>query len=74
MRVNAVSAGLVETEALDYFPDRERMLEHFRAQTPAGRLVEPADIAETVCFLASPRAAMIRGQTIIVDGGYSLAT
>ena len=74
IRVNAVSAGLVETGALDYFPDRERMLEHFREQTPAGRLVEAADIAETVCFLASPQAEMIRGQTLIIDGGYSLVT
>ena len=74
VRVNAVSAGLVETSALDYFPDRERMLTHFRERTPAGRLVEPADIADTVCFLASPQATMIRGQTLIIDGGYSLVT
>jgi enoyl-[acyl-carrier protein] reductase III len=48
------------------------MLEGFRAKTPAGRLVEPRDIAEVVCFLASPAAAMIRGQTVVVDGGYSV--
>ncbi len=74
VRVNAVSAGLVETGALDHFPERERMVKRFREQTPAGRLVEPADIADTVCFLASPQAEMIRGQTLIVDGGYSLVT
>jgi len=34
--------------------------------------VEPADIAAVVCFLASPEANMIRGQTVIVDGGYSV--
>jgi enoyl-[acyl-carrier protein] reductase III len=71
IRVNAVSAGLVETGALDYFPNREEMLRFFRERTPAGRLVEPEDVAEVVCFLASPAAAMIRGQTLIVDGGYS---
>jgi enoyl-[acyl-carrier protein] reductase III len=72
IRVNAVSAGLVETGALAYFPDRERMLDWYAGRTPAGRLVSPADVAEAVCFLASPAAGMIRGQTLIVDGGYSI--
>ena len=72
IRVNAVSAGLVETGALDYFPNRETMLAHYRERTPAGRLVEPRDVADAVCFLASPEAAMIRGQAVVVDGGYSI--
>ena len=71
IRVNAVSAGLVETGALDYFPNREEMLRFYRERTPAGRLVEPGDVADAVCFLASPSAGMIRGQTLVVDGGYS---
>ena len=71
IRVNAVSAGLVETGALDYFPNREEMLSFYRERTPAGRLVEPEDVADAVCFLASPAAAMVRGQTLVVDGGYS---
>jgi enoyl-[acyl-carrier protein] reductase III len=71
IRVNAVSAGLVETGALDYFPDRDEMLRFYRERTPAGRLVEPEDVADAVCFLASPAAEMIRGQTVVVDGGYS---
>jgi enoyl-[acyl-carrier protein] reductase III len=72
IRVNAVSAGLVETGALDYFERRDEMLAFQRSRTPAGRLVEPAEIADLVCFLASPGAAMIRGQTVVIDGGYSL--
>jgi len=48
------------------------MLSDFRRRTPAGRLVEPRDVADAVCFLASPDAEMIRGQTIVVDGGFSL--
>jgi enoyl-[acyl-carrier protein] reductase III len=72
IHVNAVSAGLVETGALEYFPNREEMLEWYRNRTPAGRLVEPRDVAEVVCFLASPAAGMIRGQTVVVDGGYSV--
>jgi enoyl-[acyl-carrier protein] reductase III len=71
IRVNAVSAGLVETGALDYFPDRDEMLRFYRERTPAGRLVEADDVADAVLFLASPAAAMIRGQTVVVDGGYS---
>lgn len=72
IRVNAVSAGLIETGALEHFRSREQMLSHYGARTPAGRLVEPQDVAEAVCFLASPAAEMIRGQALIVDGGYSL--
>ncbi len=72
IRVNAVSAGLVETGALAFFPNREEMLDWYTKRTPAGRLVEPRDVAEVVCFLASPAAGMIRGQTVVVDGGYSL--
>jgi enoyl-[acyl-carrier protein] reductase III len=70
--VNAVSGGVVETEALDHFPNREQMLSDSRTRTPAGRLVEPSDIADAVAFLCSPQAHMIRGQTLLVDGGFSL--
>jgi enoyl-[acyl-carrier protein] reductase III len=72
IRVNAVSAGVVETEALDHFPNREAMLHSGKTRTPAGRLVEPDDIAGAVAFLCSPDALMVCGQTLIVDGGYSL--
>jgi enoyl-[acyl-carrier protein] reductase III len=72
IRVNAVSAGLVETGALDYFPNRDEMLAWYEQRTPAGRLVGPRDVADAVCFLCTPEAAMIRGHTLVVDGGYSL--
>jgi len=72
IRVNAVSAGVVETGALDHFPNKEQMLSAGRRRTPAGRLVEPDDVAAAVAFLCSPGAEMIRGHTLIVDGGYSL--
>jgi enoyl-[acyl-carrier protein] reductase III len=72
IRVNAVSAGVVETDALQHFPNREQMLEEGHARTPAGRLVTPEDLAGVVAFLCSPEAEMIRGHTLIVDGGYSL--
>jgi len=72
IRVNAVSAGVVETGALDHFPNREEMLQMAQTRTPAGRMVEPEDVADTVVFLCSPGAEMIRGQTVVVDGGFSL--
>ena len=71
IRVNAVSAGVVETGALEHFPNRDEMLSAGKAN-PAGRLVEPEDVAGTVAFLCSADAAMIRGQVILVDGGFSL--
>jgi enoyl-[acyl-carrier protein] reductase III len=72
IRANAVSAGLVETGALEHFPNREEMISTGLERSPAGRLVEPGDIADAVCFLCSPEAEMVRGQTLIVDGGFSL--
>lgn len=69
--VNAVSGGYVETSALDYFPNRDSMLEAGRS-TPAGRMVSAEDIARVVAFLCTEDAAMIRGQVIVVDGGYTL--
>jgi enoyl-[acyl-carrier protein] reductase III len=72
IRVNAVSGGVVDTDALDHFPNREQMLSSSTERTPAGRLVEPRDIADAVAFLCSPEAEMIRGQTLVVDGGFSL--
>jgi enoyl-[acyl-carrier protein] reductase III len=72
IRVNAVSAGVVETEALEHFPNREEMLRAGRMRTPAGRLVEPDDVAGAVAYLCSLDAEMVRGHTLIVDGGYSL--
>lgn len=72
--VNAVAGGLVETDALRYFPHREEMLDSARARTPAGRMVQPEDLARVVAFLCSDDAEMIRGQVIVVDGGYSLPT
>jgi len=72
IRVNAVSGGVVDTGALDHFPNREQMLEMGTKRTPAGRLVEPKDIADAVVFLSSTEAAMVCGHTLVVDGGFSL--
>jgi enoyl-[acyl-carrier protein] reductase III len=71
IRANGVSGGVVQTGALEHFPNKEEMLRFGRAN-PAGRLVSPEDIAGAVTFLCSPEAEMVRGQTLIVDGGWSV--
>jgi enoyl-[acyl-carrier protein] reductase III len=72
IRVNAVSAGVVETEALDHFPNKDEMVRKGLERSPTGRLVEPADLANAVAWLCSPEAEMVRGHTLVVDGGFSL--
>jgi len=74
IRVNAVSPGIVKTDALQHFDSMsdEDLLNKAAAATPAGRIVLPEDVAAVVAFLCTPDAAMICGQTIIVDGGYTL--
>jgi enoyl-[acyl-carrier protein] reductase III len=72
--VNAVSPGIVETDALKHFESLSDndFIKKAVAATPAGRLVTPEDVAEVVGFLCTPSASMIRGQVIVVDGGYTL--
>lgn len=72
INVNAVSPGIVETKALQAFPNREQLLDVASRRTPIGRLTRPDDIAKVVLFLCSEAAAMIHGQTIHVDGGYTV--
>jgi enoyl-[acyl-carrier protein] reductase III len=71
--VNGVSAGAVETEALKLYAN-DKSLPFFPIQkTPAGRMVQPEDIADLVAFLCSESSYMIRGQMIVIDGGFSIA-
>jgi enoyl-[acyl-carrier protein] reductase III len=72
--VNAVSPGVVPTEALQHFAvlRQDAVLDQATRATPAGRLVTPEEVAELVAFLCTPAARMIRGQTIVIDGGAML--
>lgn len=72
IRVNVVSPGLVPTRALEHFPNKEHLLEVASSRTPLARLCTPDDVAAVVAFLCSQQASMIHGQTIHVDGGYSI--
>lgn len=74
--VNAVSAGAVETDALQHFSEMrdviENRLQDIAQHTPAGRIVNADDVANVVAFLCTEEAIMIRGQVIVVDGGFTL--
>lgn len=70
--MNAVSGGVLETGALDHYPERDRLLAWARECTPTGRLVTPEEFAAVVAWLCTDEARPIRGQTIVVDGGLTL--
>ncbi len=72
IRVNCVSGGLVDTDAVKFFPNYENLKKEAVARTPAGRIGQPEDIAKVIAFLASPDSRWVVGQTIIADGGLSL--
>ncbi|THB78161.1 MAG: enoyl-[acyl-carrier-protein] reductase FabL [Desulfobulbaceae bacterium] len=72
IRVNTVSAGAVDTDALKKFPNRDEILEGAMSRTPLGRLTTPDDVADVALFLCSNLADMIQGQVVTVDGGYAI--
>lgn len=69
---NAISPGVVETEALDFFPSKDAILSEGLRRTPAGRFVTPEEVAKLVAWLCTDDATMIVGQTLVIDGGYEL--
>lgn len=72
IRANAVAAGLTESKMTAGVKHMPEVLAPTIARTPLGRIGVPADIAGPVLFLTSPAAAYITGQTLLVDGGYSV--
>ena len=72
INVNAISAGAVETDALEHFPEMDKTLAEVKRKMPYDRLVTPDDIAHLALFLCSDEAEMIRGQVIHLDGGIRL--
>ena len=73
IRVNAVAPGIVETAMTAPMMPIEQLTAPLLARTPIGRFAAPEEIAPAVLFLASPAAGYITGQTLAVDGGFSIA-
>jgi len=73
IRVNTVSAGVVDTDALKYFPNHDQVLENFAERTPLGPTLTPDDVAGAVYLLCLPEARMITGHTLVVDGGFCIS-
>jgi enoyl-[acyl-carrier protein] reductase III len=70
--VNTISAGVVDTDALKKFPNRDEIISQSLERTPLGRLTTPEDVADLALFLCGPGAGMIHGQVLVVDGGYAV--
>jgi enoyl-[acyl-carrier protein] reductase III len=70
--VNTISAGLVDTDAIKHFSNREQLLEEFMTRSQLGRELTASDVADVAYLLCLPEAEAIRGQTIVVDAGYSV--
>jgi len=73
IRVNTVSAGIVDTDALKYFPNREQLIAEYARRTPAGPTLTAEDVANAVYLLCLPEAEMITGHTLVVDGGFCIS-
>jgi len=70
--VNTISAGVVDTDALKHFPNREYLLDEYQSHSLAGKPLMPEDVANAVYLLCLPEASRIMGQTIFVDDGYAV--
>lgn len=73
VRVNVVNAGVVDTASLQYFPNRDELLDSFAARTPAGPTLTPEHVADAVYLLCLPEAEKINGHTLFVDGGFAIS-
>lgn len=73
IRVNAIAPGLIESNMTSVMKDIPELEAAELAKVPMARWGTPADLAPAVLFLASPSAAFITGQTLNIDGGYSLS-
>ncbi|HYL57294.1 MAG TPA: SDR family oxidoreductase [Candidatus Acidoferrales bacterium] len=72
IRVNGIAPGLVDTKLTKVTMDNPQRREGALREIPLGRFGTPADMAGVALFLASPLAAYVVGQTIVVDGGLIL--
>ena len=69
IRINAVCPGFIQTPMLQMALDIDEVRAGFERAAPLGRIGQPAEIADAVAFLMSPRASFITGAHLVVDGG-----
>lgn len=73
IRVNTASCSLITGDVAELFPRAKELQEVARASTPLGRIATPEDLVGVVTFLTSDLARWVTGQTVLADGGVSLA-
>jgi NAD(P)-dependent dehydrogenase (short-subunit alcohol dehydrogenase family) len=73
IRINCIAPGLVKTDFARALWENPEILQRYESQTPLRRIGEPDDIGGIAVFLASRAAAFITGQTIVADGGVTIA-
>ncbi|KAJ4724424.1 putative Tropinone reductase [Melia azedarach] len=72
VRVNSVAPWFIRTSLTEAVLGKERFMEEVRCRTPMGRTGEPKEVSSLVSFLCMPAASYITGQTICVDGGFTV--
>jgi enoyl-[acyl-carrier protein] reductase III len=72
INVNAVSGGFIDTDSLKIFPSYNELIQESTRRSPFGRVGVAEEVANVAAFLCTDRASWVTGQTVIVDGGYTL--
>jgi NAD(P)-dependent dehydrogenase (short-subunit alcohol dehydrogenase family) len=71
IRVNSVCPGIIKTPMIDRFTGKKKEVEQqFENQEPIGRMGQPEEVAEAVCWLCSDSASFVTGDNMAVDGGW----
>ena len=74
VRVNAIAPGLIQTALSEYYWKDEARLAAILERQPVRHLGQPAEVAQMAVLLASSRGSFITGQTIVIDGGRTVAS